>query len=106
MSVLQDCRFALRTLRRRPMFSTIAVITLGLGIGATTAIFSVVDTVLLRPLRFRDSASLIAVSRTYPHWRNDDILRASWDAIAFSYPKFSEWRAAQTSFADAGAWGT
>ena len=106
MSLLQDCRFALRTLRRRPAFTTVAVITLGLGIGATTAIFSVVDAVLLRPLPFRDSGSLVAVVRTYPHWRNDDILRASWDAIAFSYPKFSEWRAAQTSFTDAGAWGT
>ncbi len=106
MSLFQDVRFAFRTLRRRPAFTAVAVITLGLGIGAATAIFSVVDTVLLRPLPFRDSKSLVSVHRTYPHWREDDILRASWDAIAFSYPTFREWRDAQTSFSEAGAWAT
>lgn len=68
------------------------------------AIFSVVDAVLLRPLPFRDSESLVSVHRTYPQWRNDDILRADWDRISCSYPKFREWRDAQTSFTDAGAW--
>lgn len=106
MSISQDVRYALRTLRRRPTFTAVAVATLGLGIGATTAIFSVVDAVLLRPLPFRESESLVSVNRTYPHWREDDILRASWDAIAFSYPKFTEWRDAQTSFSEAGAWAT
>ena len=105
-SLLQDIRFALRTLRRRPTFTAIAVLTLGLGIGATTAIFSVVDSVLLRPLPFRDAGALVSVSRTYPEWRDNDILRKDWDRIAFSYPKFLEWRNAQRSFTDAGAWGS
>ena len=85
-SIFQDVRFALRTLRRRPAFTALAVVTLGLGIGATTAIYSVVDTVLLRPLPFRDAGSLVAAFRTYPEWKDDDILRVSWDQIAWSYP--------------------
>jgi predicted permease len=105
-SLIRDVHFALRTLRRRPAFTAVAVVTLGLGIGATTAIFSVVDTVLLRPLPFRESESLVAVNRTYPEWRNDDILRRDWDRIAFSYPKFKEWQAAQSTFVGAGAWGS
>src|SRR5688500_11802663 len=105
-SFIQDIRFATRTLRRRPAFTAVAVVTLGLGIGATTAIFSVVDNVLLRPLPFRNPATLVAAFRTYPQWRSEDILRASWDAIAWSYPKFRSWREEQGSFSDAGAWAS
>jgi predicted permease len=105
-SILQDIRFALRTLRRRPTFTTVAILTLGLGTGATTAIFSVVDSVLLRPLPFRDASSLMSVSRTFPEWRDNEILRKDWDRVAMSYPKFREWRSAQRSFTDAGAWAS
>ena len=52
--IVQDLRFALRGMRRRPAFSVIVVLTLALGIGSTTAIFSVVDGVLLRALPYRD----------------------------------------------------
>ena len=63
----QDVRFATRTLTKQPGFTVTAVLTLALGIGATTAIFSVVYGVLLKPLPFDDAASLVSVRQHAPH---------------------------------------
>src|ERR1700690_2948313 len=60
-SLLQDIRFALRTLRKHPLFVVVAVVTLGLGIGANTAVFSVVDAVIIRPLGYDHAEELIDV---------------------------------------------
>src|SRR5580700_292809 len=55
----QDFRYALRTLRKSPGFAATAILTLALGIGASTAVFTVVDSVVLKPLAYRDSGNLI-----------------------------------------------
>src|SRR5258705_8201498 len=59
----QDVRFGLRTLRKNPAFAAIVILTLALGIGASTAIFSVVDAVLLKPLPFKDSDRLVFIEK-------------------------------------------
>src|ERR1041384_3829113 len=58
--LLQDVRHALRTLRKSPGFAATAILTLALGIGASTAVFTVVDSVILKPLAFPDSGHLVA----------------------------------------------
>jgi putative ABC transport system permease protein len=85
----QDIRYALRQLRKSPGFAAVAVLTLALGIGANTAIFSVVEAVLLRPLPFRDPGRLVAVKPTEPGRR---------DNIGVSYPAFLDWRSQSHSF--------
>ena len=65
-SLLADGRYALRTLRRTPAFTMVATITLALGIGATTAMFTLVDGILLRPLPYPDAERLVRIIQSYP----------------------------------------
>jgi putative ABC transport system permease protein len=89
----QDIRYALRTLGKAPGFTSVAVLTLALGIGANTAIFSIVDGVLLRPLPYRDPARLIALNETTP----------KVGTVSVSYPDFLDWRAQSRSFSEMAA---
>src|SRR5690349_8425218 len=62
----QDLRFTLRTLAKKPGFAAVVVLTLALGIGASTAIFSVMNAVILQPLPFRESDRLVHIYENYP----------------------------------------
>jgi len=95
--LIQDARYALRQLRKTPGFTTVAVLTLALGIGANTAIFSVVDAVLLRPLPFHNASRLVVVKTTEPGRRDD---------IGVSYPAFLDWRSRNHVFEALSAYRT
>jgi putative ABC transport system permease protein len=93
----RDVRFALRGLGRTPAFTAVAVLTLGLGIGANTAIFSVVNTVLLRPLAYTQPDRLVALTSSY-RARGETNVKAS-------APELNDYRREVDAFDDAaGAW--
>jgi len=73
--MLQHLRYGLRTLARTPSFTISAVLCLALGIGATTAIFSIVNTVLLRPLPYRDSGRLVRLYTEFPSFGDRSLTR-------------------------------
>jgi putative ABC transport system permease protein len=94
----QDLRYGARMLLKRPVFASMAVLTLGLGIGANTAIFSLVDAVVLRPLPFKDAERLVWIWAT----------RTDRDKAFYSIPNFIDTRERVRSFDEIGAfanWG-
>ena len=98
--MIEDIRHALRFFRRRPGFLGVTVLTLALGIGATTAIFTVIDTALLRPLPYDEPDELVDVWNTYPAWKGHDVLGRLWNNIALSYPEYELWRDSQEAFSE------
>jgi len=91
-TLLTDIRYGIRNLLKRPGFTLIAVVTLALGIGANTAIFSVVNTVLLRPLPYENPDRLVVLLET-----------VSGRAIPTSYLNFVDWRNQSTAFDNVAA---
>jgi len=95
-TLFQDLKYAVRTLRRTPGFTFAAVACLALGIGANTAIFSVIDGVLLRPLPFKDPRSLVMVWETDPgHGRDRNVV---------SPANYLDWRAQNSTFSEIGSY--
>jgi predicted permease len=97
-NLARDLSFGARMMRRDPGFTAVAVLTLGLGIGANTAIFSVVNAVLLRPLPFPRAERLVLL------WATNTESGDREDVA--SYPDFEEWRARSRSFERMGAFTT
>lgn len=91
---LQDLRYAMRVVVKSPGFAAIAVLTLGLGIGANTALFSVVNGVLLNPLPYPQPERLTSL---YSH-------TAQFDTASISYPNFLDWQRDNHSFSSVAAW--
>jgi putative ABC transport system permease protein len=92
-SLWQDLRYGLRTLVRRPGFAAVAVITIALGIGTTTAIFSVVNGVLLEPLPVHEPQQLVI----------PNVIAPTGYEISLSIPNFKDWRERSRSFQTFGA---
>src|ERR1700751_1423654 len=93
-TLLQDVRYGIRMLRKSPGFAAVAIITLALGIGANTAIFSVVNGVLLRPLPYPEPDKLVALSEA----------TANFESSSISYPNFLDWQRRNTSFSAMAAY--
>jgi predicted permease len=90
-TLMQDLRYGLRTLRKAPAFTVIALLTLALGIGANTAIFSIVNAVLLKPLPFPESEKLVFMTSAL---EKQGVSRN----FATSYADFLDWRSTAKSF--------
>jgi putative ABC transport system permease protein len=87
---MQDLRYAIRSLRKSPGFTAIAALTLALGVGSTTAIFSVINAVVLRPLPFPEPDRLVRVLESN--------VERGWSTFGVSHPNFLDWRSQAGSF--------
>jgi putative ABC transport system permease protein len=95
-TVFQDIRYALRGFRRNPLFTISVLVTLALGIGATTAVFSVVDRILFRPLPYRDAGRIVSLGMVHSLERNEFLMGRS----------YREWQKNQTAFSTLAAQST
>src|SRR5687767_4577888 len=101
-TTMRDVQQAARGLSRNKSFAIVAVATLAIGIGATTAVFSVVDGVLLKPLPYRDSSRLVALSHDAPGAPG---LTAVAGGLQMSVSMLVAYREYNTSFDNVGLWG-
>src|SRR5688500_6673788 len=91
---IQDLRYAVRALRRAPGFAAVSILTLALGIGATTIVYSIVDGILLRPLPIVEPDRVMLARETSP----------TGSDMGLSWPNFLDWTSRQTSFETFAGW--
>ena len=94
--LLQDLRYAIRSLWHQPSFALTAILTLALGVGATTAIFSVVNAVVLRPLPYQEPDRVVGIMNLWT--------RTGARGNTVSGPDFLDWKAQSQSFAAMTFW--
>jgi putative ABC transport system permease protein len=92
-TVAQHPRYAFRGLKKNPGFALVAVLTLALGIGANSAMFSIINAVLLRPLPYHDPQNLVLLSEHWPQFPR----------LSLSYLNYKDWRDQSRSFEAVGA---
>jgi MacB-like periplasmic core domain len=103
-NLLDDVRYGFRMLRNKPGFSLVAIVTLALGIGANTAIFSVVDAALIRPLPYWQPNRLITLSEVRPQeGKSGETDTRNWNA---SYPEYLDWTRQSKSFESLAGFGS
>jgi|tagenome__1003787_1003787.scaffolds.fasta_scaffold20984049_5 putative ABC transport system permease protein len=95
-TVAQDLRYALRTMRKTPAFTATVILTLGLGVGATSAIFSIVNAVLLRPLPYGNEQSLVRLYSQVPD--------GTIDRFSVSIPDYLDYKTRNRVFSDMAMW--
>jgi predicted permease len=98
---LQDLRYSLRKLRRAPVFAGTAILVMALCIGATTSLFTVVRSVLLKPLPFRDQGRLVMI---YEHFRDPSINAQGFNYNPVAPADYYDWRAQTHGFEDMAVW--
>ena len=99
--LLRDVRHAFRSLRRAPGFALVAILTLGLGLGANAAIFGVLDAALLRPLPYPEADRIVTL-----HIQAREGNNAEPDLFPWSWPKFDLFRKTAGSYSDIAGYGT
>jgi putative ABC transport system permease protein len=92
--LVQDLRYALRALRRAPGFAAVSIVTLALGIAATTIVYSIIDGILLRPLPIKDPDRVMLARETSPDGTD----------MSLAWPNYLDWRKRQTSFESLAVW--
>jgi len=101
-SVLSDLHSGLRYAARKRAVAILTVGMLAIGIGATTAMFTVLDGVLWRELPYRNPSRLVTVWQTFPHWRGKPALDTMWNRIALSYAEYQRVSALRDDFDEVG----
>ncbi len=99
----RDIRFGARSLRKRPAFTLVAIGTLGLGIGGSTAVFTVVDGVLIKQFPYEDPETIVNVWKAWPSWQGREGLDYTWDRIQFPWVDFVGLRDNARAFTEVAA---